>query len=166
VTVCIDVPSPREQVYDFLDVMANHEPFTDHMLVDWVYSGPARGVGSKARVTAKLGGSSDVVEIEVVSAQAPEEIVERNVGAKGHRVGHGTYTLQELASGGTRITFEYTWQQAPLRERLAAPLVHAIMRRGDERAMRRLAEQLARLPEAGAATARVDGTTHGAAPVS
>src|SRR3954452_21416963 len=26
---------PREEVFAFLDVMANHEPFTNHMLVDW-----------------------------------------------------------------------------------------------------------------------------------
>ena len=35
------------------------------------------------------------------------------------------------------------WQQAPLSERLAAPLVRAVLRRGNERAMERLAEQLA-----------------------
>lgn len=146
VSVSIDVPNPREQVYDFLDVMANHEPFTDQMLADWEYSGPERGVGSKARVRATLGGTSDVIDIEVVSAQAPEIIVERNIGAKGRRIGNGTYTLEKLPDGGTRIAFQYTWQQAPLSERLAAPLVRAMMRRGNERAMSRLAEQLAALP--------------------
>ena len=45
-------------------------------------------------------------------------------------------------SGGTRINFEYAWQQAPLSERLAAPIVRGILRRGNERAMQRLAEQL------------------------
>ena len=142
VKVSIDVANPREQVYDFLDVMANHEPFTDHMMVDWKYSGPDRGVGSKAQVRVKLGGSNELVDMEVVSAKAPEKIVERNVGAGGRRVGNGTYILEELPRGGTRITFEYSWQQAPLRERLAAPLVRSIMRRGNERAMERLAEQL------------------------
>ena len=146
VSVSIDVTYPREQVYDFLDVMANHEPFTDHMLTDGECSGPERGVGSKARVRAKLGGTSDVIDIEVVSAQAPERIVERNVGAKGRRVGTGTYRLEQLSEGGTRITFQYAWQQAPLSERIAAPLVRAIMRRGNERAMQRLAEQLPALP--------------------
>jgi carbon monoxide dehydrogenase subunit G len=144
--VAIDVRNPREQVFDFLDVMANHEPFTDHMLADWQYSGPARGVGSKARVRATLGGGSDAIDIEVISAQAPEQIVERNIGAGGGRVGHGTYTLEQLPDGGTRITFQYAWQRAPLSERLAAPLVRAIMRRGNRRAMRRLAERLAALP--------------------
>jgi carbon monoxide dehydrogenase subunit G len=166
VTVNIDVANPREQVYDFLDVMANHEPFTDHMLVDWEYSGPARGVGSKARVRATLGGTSDVVEIEVVSAQAPETIVERNVGAKGRRIGNGTYRLEKLPDGGTRITFTYDWQQAPLSERLAAPLVRALMRRANERAMRRLAELLASLPARAAAGDPVHVASDGAGSTS
>jgi hypothetical protein len=41
VTVSVTVPNDREEVYAFLDVLANHEPFTDHMMVDWTYSGLA-----------------------------------------------------------------------------------------------------------------------------
>jgi hypothetical protein len=43
VRVSIDVPQAREDVYDFLDILANHELFTDHMLRDWRCEGPARG---------------------------------------------------------------------------------------------------------------------------
>jgi len=143
VQVTIDVPFPREDVYDFLDVMANHEPFTNHMLQDWEYSGPDRGVGSKARVTVSAGGRRETINIEVVAAEAPAKIVERNVGAGGRRIATGTYTLESLPGDWTRIRFEYDWQQAPLSERLASPVVRAILRRGNERAMRRLAEQLA-----------------------
>jgi hypothetical protein len=142
VRVHTEVPQSREDVYDFLDVMANHEPFTDHMLVNWKLAGPPRGVGSKAQVDAKIGGRTDRIEIEVVSAQAPERIVEQNVGAGGRRVGNGTYILEELPTGGTRITFEYSWQQAPASERLAAPLVRSMMRRANERSMERLAQML------------------------
>ncbi len=145
VRVSVDVPQPRAVVYDFLDVMANHESFTDHALVDWSCSGPGRGIGSKASVTSVVGGRKDRIEIEVVSAHAPAEIVERNVGARGRRVGTGTYSLDELPDGGTRIIFEYSWQTAPLSERLAAPLARALLRRVNECAMQRLAERLARL---------------------
>jgi carbon monoxide dehydrogenase subunit G len=147
VQVSTNVPNPREDVYDFLDVMANHEPFTDHILKAWKYSGPDRGVGSKAQVQVTAGGRTDTIEIEVVSARRPESIVERNIGAGGKRVANGTYTLEQLPSGGTRIKFEYSWQQAPLTERLASPLVRGMLRRANERAMQRLAEQLeAQLP--------------------
>ena len=143
VQVTTEVPYPREDVYDFLDVMSNHEPFTNHMLRDWEYGGPDRGVGSKAKVKVTAGGRTDSIEIEVVAAERPARIVERNVGAGGRRVANGTYVLSELPDGGTRIMFEYAWQRAPLSERLAAPLVRGILRRGNERSMQRLADQLA-----------------------
>jgi carbon monoxide dehydrogenase subunit G len=142
VRVSIDVSQSPEQVYDFLDVMSNHEPFTDHILKDWKYSGPERGIGSKAQVRVTAGGRTDTIEIEVVSAHRPETIVERNIGAGGKRIANGTYLLEQLPDGGTRIVFEYSWQQAPLSERIASPLVRGILRRGNERAMQRLAEQL------------------------
>jgi carbon monoxide dehydrogenase subunit G len=143
VRVTIDVPHPRQEVFDFLDVMSNHEPFTNHMLQDWKYSGPDRGVGSKATVTVKAAGRSESVDIEVIAAERPSTIVEQNVGAGGRRIATGTYTLADLPDGGTRIAFEYAWQRAPFSERLAAPLIRTILRRGNERAMARLAEQLA-----------------------
>lgn len=147
VKVSIDVLHPREQVYDFLDVIANHEPFTNHMMHDWEYSGPDRGVGSKARVIVDVGGGrTDLVEIETIAAERPARIVERNISSAGRRVANGTYALEELTSGRTRVTFEYAWQQAPRIERLAAPLVRGVMRRRVERAMERLVEQLAGLP--------------------
>jgi carbon monoxide dehydrogenase subunit G len=144
ITVTTEVPNPRAEVYDFLDVMANHEPFTDHMLTDWRYSGPARGVGSKATVKASAGGRTDTIEIEVVDAERPTKIVEQNIGAGGRRIANGTYTLADAPGGGTRITFEYAWQQAPLSERLASPLVRSVLRRGNQRSMQRLAERLPR----------------------
>jgi uncharacterized protein YndB with AHSA1/START domain len=143
VRVSVEVPQPRVEVYEFLDVMANHESFTNHLLRDWQYSGPARGVGSKARVRTKVAGRTDVIDIEVVAAEPPAKIVEQNVGANGRRHANGTYTLVELPGGGTRIEFEYSWQRAPLTERLAAPLARAVLRRANEEAMQRLADLLA-----------------------
>jgi polyketide cyclase/dehydrase/lipid transport protein len=143
VRVTIDVPHPTPQVFDFLDVMRNHEPFTNHMLQDWEYSGPDRGVGSKARVTVKAGGRSEKADIEVIAAERPTTIVEQNVSAGGKRIGTGTYTLEELPGGHTRIAFEYAWRRPLVSDRVAAPLIRAILRRGNQRAMERLAEQLA-----------------------
>jgi hypothetical protein len=130
-------------VYDFLDVMANHEPFTNHMLKDWEYSGPERGIGAKAKVKATLGGRSEPVEIEVIAAERPNKIIEQNVGARGRRLATGTYTFDQLPGGETLIAFEYAWKRAPLSERLAAPLVRAILAAGNKRALARLTEQLA-----------------------
>jgi hypothetical protein len=142
VTASIDVPQPRESVYAFLDVMANHEPFTDHMLVDWRYSGPPSGVGSKAQVKTKLGGMTDEAEIEVVEVEPGRMIRERNVGAKGKRVAHGTYELSDLPDGGTHIQFTWALEQAPLADRALGPVLRSMLTRGNAKAMQRLAGQL------------------------
>ena len=142
VSVSVDVPQPREDVFAFLDVMANHEPFNDHLMRDWQYSGPDRGVGSKARVRTKALGIADVVDIEVIDAERPERIVERNLAQKAGRIGEGTYTLTTLPGGGTRIGFTYRWIVAPLLDRVTAPLVRWYLRRNNRIAMRRLADLL------------------------
>jgi hypothetical protein len=144
VTVSVDVPNDREEVYAYLDVLANHEPFTDHMMVDWEYSGPAAGVGAKATAKVKAPGSNEIVEIEVAEAEPRRRIVEESVSARGKRRTRGTYTLESLPEGGTRISFELAWLEAPRNERMAAPLVRAFMRRANGRAMRRLGKILRR----------------------
>jgi hypothetical protein len=45
----------------FLDVLANHEAF----LVDWKFSGPARGVGARAEARASAPMSQDWTDFEV-----------------------------------------------------------------------------------------------------
>ncbi|MET7609114.1 SRPBCC family protein [Streptomyces avermitilis] len=144
VTVSIDVPQTPEQVYDFLDVMAHHERFTNHYLTDWRYSGPGRGIGSCATVTATLGGTKTDVTIEVVEADPPRRIVERNVSAAGRRLAHGTYTIEPLRTGGSHVSFTYAWARAPLADHLLALVVRAAIRRSNLTVMRRLATELAR----------------------
>jgi hypothetical protein len=141
VRVSIDVPQARDDVYDYLDVLANHELFTGHMFRDWRYGGPAQGVGAKARLTAIAGGRTEAIDMEVTEAERPVRNVERSTGTSG-RVTTGTYTLAELPGGGTRVTFEVAWLTVPRSEALAAPLVRAMVRRGNQRALGQLAGQL------------------------
>jgi len=144
VTVSADVPQPREQVYDYIDVLANHEGFTDHFLVDWVVSGPATGVGARARMRVKNPGPDDWLDMEVIEADPPRYTTEESVGAKGRRRTRGTYRLEPLPDGGTHITFELVWIEAPLVERITSPLTRSIVRRANARSLHRLADMLAR----------------------
>ena len=142
VTVSTTVAKPVAEVYEFLEVLANHEGFNDHMLVDWKFSGPRRGVGARARARANTVGSQDWTDFELVEAEPPSRIVEQGVGAGGKRRTRGTYRLEQLPGGGTRISFELEWLQASRAERLAPPLIRAFVRRTSGKAMRRLAKQL------------------------
>ena len=143
VTVAVTVPQSREEVYDFLDVLANHRAFTDHFLVDWELSGPAAGIGARARMRVKSPGPDDWLDMEVKAAERPRMTAEESVGAKGRRRTRGTYVLDELPDGGTRITFELAWLEAPLSERLMAPITRSVVGRANAKALRRLTGVLA-----------------------
>jgi hypothetical protein len=142
VTVSVPVPNSRDEVYAFLDVLANHESFTDHLMTDWQLSGPRSGVGARAQVRVNARSSNERIDIEVVEADPPRRIVEEDVSANGRRRTRGTYVLEKLPDGGTKISFEFAWLEAPWNERIAAPLMRVFMRRANGKAMRRLARQL------------------------
>lgn len=144
VTVSIEVPEPAEQVFDHLAVLANHEAFLDHFLVDWEFSGPRRGVGAKGEARASAPMSQDWTEFEIVEMEEPLRIVEEGVGLKGKRRTRGTYRLRSLPDGGTEISFELEWIEVARAENLIPALTRAFIRRPNAKALRRLARQLAR----------------------
>jgi uncharacterized protein YndB with AHSA1/START domain len=146
VVVSRTVPQSREDVFAFLDVLANHERITDHYMTDWSFSGPARGVGSRCAVTVTLGGRSSRADIETKEAEPPARIMEENESDGGKRKGRGTYTLAEAPGGGTAVTFTFEVREAPLLDRLAAPIARRMLTKANERVLERLEEELAKGP--------------------
>ncbi len=142
VTVSTEVEAPPAVVFEFLDLLANHERFLDHFLVDWEFSGPPSGHGARARARTDAPGGQDWTEFEVVESEPGRRIVEQGEGAKGKRRTRGTYSLSEAPEGGTRIEFELEWLQASRAERMAPALTRAFVRRPNGKAMRRLAKIL------------------------
>ena len=143
VVAAITVPQHPEEVFDLIDVLADHEQFTDHFLYDWEVSGPRAGVGARARMKVRRPGRDEQLEMEVVASERPVTTVEESVSAGGRRRTRGTYRLDEQPGSGTRVTFELAWLAAPLSERLAAPLVRAVTRRANAKSLERLASMLA-----------------------
>jgi len=144
VTVSVDVPQPPDQVYEFLEVLGNHERFMDHFMVDWELSGPRKGVGAKANVRVKATAEKDWTDVEIVEADANRRLVEETIGGSGgKRRTRGTYLLEPLPAGGTRISFELEFLEMPRGERLMGPLQRAYVRRVNGKGMKRLAGALA-----------------------
>ena len=144
VTVSVDVPSSTQQVYEFLEVLGNHERFMDHFMVDWELSGPRKGVGAKANVRVKATAEKDWTDVEIVEADANRRLVEETIGGSGgKRRTRGTYLLEPLPAGGTRISFELEFLEMPRGERLMGPLQRAYVRRVNGKGMKRLAGALA-----------------------
>jgi hypothetical protein len=149
VTVSVDVARSRDDVYAFLDVLGNHEAFTDHFLVDWQLEGPASGVGAGVKMQAKVAGRKEPVELVVKDAEAPRRIVEQTVAAGGKRRTRGTYILSELGRDRTHVEFELAIEAQPAYEKPLSPLTRAYMRKLNGRAMERLRELLESAPATG-----------------
>ena len=147
ISVSTSVEARSPEVFEFLAVLANHERFLDHFLVDWEFSGPAGGVGAKARARQNAPGGQDRTEFEVIEVDDGRRIVEDGLGAKDKHDTHkrhtrGTYTLTETSGGGTKIEFELEWLQASRAERMIPPMTRTFTRRSLAKAMRRLRKLL------------------------
>ena len=142
VTVSVEVARPRQEVFEFVDVLANHERWMKRLYKDWSFEGPRRGVGAIARAQVDAPSARERVSFEVVESTAPERIVEAGESAHGKRETRGTYNFTELENGGTRIEFEFVWLAAPRTERFVPFLSRAFMGRALGKSMKTLAALL------------------------
>jgi uncharacterized protein YndB with AHSA1/START domain len=142
VTVTVEVARPRQEVFEYVDVLANHERWMDHLFKDWSFEGPRRGVGAIATAQVDAPSARERVSFEVVESTAPERIVEAGESAHGKRETRGTYRFTEREGGGTRIEFEYEWLKTPRTERIAPFVSRAFMSRANGKSLKKLAALL------------------------
>ena len=136
------ISAPREQVFDYLQDIANHSEFSDHYLVNWHLTrvdSVGRGAGARFRVKARFNRFSwaDVTFVEV---EPPFRIVEVGRMGKNNRIRLlGTYELHAGAAAITRVNFTLQTEPATLSDRIMEALgARACTRRKAGRALRRL----------------------------
>jgi uncharacterized protein YndB with AHSA1/START domain len=123
-SVSIIVSAPREEVFDYLQDIANHPEFTDHYLVDWHLTrmdSVGTGAGARFRVKAPLSRFS-WADVSFAEVERPHRIVEVGRTGKNNRV--RTLAVYELAeaAGGTRVRFTLRTQPANAWDRLSERL--------------------------------------------
>jgi hypothetical protein len=142
VTVSVEVARSRQEAFDYVDVIANHEGWLKQLYKDWRFEGPKRGVGAAAIAQVDAPTAREKITLKVVESLAPERIVEDGESAHGKRQTRHTYRFVELKGGGTRIEYEYEWLKTPRTERIAPIVSRAFMARANGKAMKRLAALL------------------------
>jgi uncharacterized protein YndB with AHSA1/START domain len=142
VTVSTVISAPREQVFDYLQDIANHSEFTDHYLVDWhLTREDSVGLGAGARYRVKAPGNrfswGDSTFTEVT---APLRIVETGRTGKANRIRTlGVYELSPAPGGATRVRFSLETEAHVLSDRLMEALGgRSWLKRKNAKAMRRL----------------------------
>jgi uncharacterized protein YndB with AHSA1/START domain len=147
-TVSIVVSAPREQVFDYLQDIANHPEFTDHYLVDWHLTridSVGRGAGARFRVKAP-GNRFSWGDVTFSEVERPHRIVEVGRTGKNNRIRTlGVYELAVGSSDTTRVRFTLQTIPVTLSDKLMEGLgAKGWLRRKNQRAMRRLRSILER----------------------
>jgi uncharacterized protein YndB with AHSA1/START domain len=138
----VSIGRPREEVFEYLADVANHAEFTDHYLKDWHLTREdtyGAGAGARYRVAAPLNRFpwADMTFAEVLP---PRRIVERGRCGKFNRIQMlGTYDLEELSVGSTRVTYAFETRPQKITDKLLEGLgARMWVKRKNDRALRRL----------------------------
>ncbi len=147
-TVSIVISAAREEVFDYLQDIANHPQFTDHYLVDWHLTridSVGEGAGARFRVKAP-GNRFSWADVTFIEVERPHKIVEVGRTGKNNRIRTlGIYELDPAAGGSTRVRFTLETMPATFADRLTEGLGgRSWMRRKTARAMHRLRDTLER----------------------
>ena len=142
VSVSIVVSAPREQVFDYLQDIANHPEFTDHYLVDWHLTrmdSVGRGAGARFRVKAP-GNRFSWADVTFAEVDRPHRIVE--IGPHRQEQPH-PHPRRLRAGRGGRGHPRVTSRSAPNRPRCGTGSARASARatwfkRKNTRALQRL----------------------------
>jgi uncharacterized protein YndB with AHSA1/START domain len=142
VTVSIIISAPREQIFDYLQDIANHPEFTDHYLVDWRLTredSVGRGAGARFRVKAPANRFS-WADSTFTEVSRPHRIVEVGRTGKANRIRTlGVYELDQASGGATRVQFTLETQTSVLSDRLRDAIGgRAWVKRKNTKALRRL----------------------------
>jgi len=108
VTANVLIDRPREEVFDYLADIANHQEFSDHYLKEWRLTrvdSVGRGAGARFKIDAPLDrfGWGDMTFIEV---QRPHRIVAAGRSGKFNR--NKTWTTWTLSPSGHATKVEVT----------------------------------------------------------
>ncbi len=147
-TTSIVISAPREQIFDYLQDIANHPEFTDHYLVDWHLTREdsiGRGAGARFRVKAP-GNRFSWADSTFTEVARPHRIVEVGRTGKANRIRTlGVYELTPAPGGATRVQFTLESEASVLSDRMLEAFGGRVwLKRKNAKAMRRLRSILER----------------------
>ncbi|HUR85386.1 MAG TPA: SRPBCC family protein [Solirubrobacteraceae bacterium] len=169
VTLTTTIARPREEVFEYLADVANHEEFTDHCMVDWHLTREdsyGHGAGARFRVKSRFDRFS-YGDVTLAELQRPARIVATGRAGRFNRIRvRSEWRLEEAAGGGTEVTFVTQTEPATPSDRLMEKLLRvpaattrchrkaldrlrAILEKGEQRGARTTLSGGARKPASG-----------------
>jgi uncharacterized protein YndB with AHSA1/START domain len=150
VTLTTTIAKPREEIFEYLADVANHQEFTDHCLVDWHLTREdsyGRGAGARFRVKSRFDRFS-YGDLTLVEVQPPERILATGRGGRFNRVRTTSeWRLADAGGGRTEVTFVTSTQPATQSDRRMEKLLR--LPAATTRCHRRALDRLRSILEAG-----------------
>jgi uncharacterized protein YndB with AHSA1/START domain len=150
VTLTTTIARPREEVFEYLADVANHEEFSDHCLVDWHLTREdsyGRGAGARYRVKSRFDRFS-YGDMTLAEVQPPERIVATGRAGRFNRIGtRSEWRLTDAGSGRTEVSFTTQTEPATQADRLMEKFLR--IPAATTRCHRRALERLRSILEAG-----------------
>ena len=141
----IVIDAPPEVIWRWLNDLPSHytEWHPDHVSAEWERGGPDE-IGSIMRAVEFLGGTREVVRMELTSIDAPHRFEYRMRGPISMLLPDGAFTVAPH-DGGSRFTASISYRFGTLTERFFSRRVAALTRH-----MREESENLKRIIESAA----------------
>ncbi len=141
ITSTVPIDRRPEEVFAYLEDVANHAEFTDHYLKDFRLTREdslGLGAGARFRVDAPLNRFS-WADITVIESVAPKRLVQRGRTGKFNRIRLlSTYEL-EPSGGSTRVTLTTETEQPRLiSDRIMEAIARGWFKRNQNKALKRL----------------------------
>lgn len=141
-SVSLTIARPREEVFAYLEDIANHPEFTDHFLVDWRMTRTetvGRGAGGRFRHTAPLQ-RFDWADMTFIEVEPPRRIVGAGRGGKANRTRlRAVWELEPGAGATTRVTLTVETRPALPSDRIMEALgLRRWLRRKGKKSLKRL----------------------------
>ena len=139
-SVSTTIARPRDEVFAYLEDIANHAEFADHYLVDWRMTRTdtvGRGAGARFRYKAPLQRFdwADVTFVEV----SPRRIVQAGRGGKANRNRLRSVWELDETPAGTRVTLTVETRPALPSDRIMEALgMRGWLRRNGRKSLKRL----------------------------
>ena len=138
----IEIERTPEEVFAYLEDIANHPEFSDHYLVDWRMTRVdtvGRGAGARFRYTAPLQ-RFDWADVTMAEVDAPRRILQAGRGGKANRTRlRSVWELEELSPSSTRVTLTVETRPALPSDRIMERLgLRGWLKRKGRKALKRL----------------------------
>jgi carbon monoxide dehydrogenase subunit G len=136
----VEIARSAEDVFAYLDDLERHDEWNPDIVSSTRETDGPTGVGSRATDVRRGPGGTMSVTYEITEHDPPRRTAFRGVNGPVRAV--GTFTVESVGEGGSRVTIELDFQGHGLVGAIFAPLIRRQARTHVPKAMQKLKERL------------------------